>query len=132
MESLGSVIGNSLVGFFRDSTHSWDLDLQVFAAMGASATVLTLVLIALDIGNCVGLGTGSGGRAIGGSLNASSFRSKLDLDRLKQRKDRFLNKERKWREIEQQQHEEEAAAAAIRHVEDGRAFTPTLQHASKV
>ena len=128
MESIGSVVGNSAVGFFRDSTHSWDLDLEVFAAMGASATVLTLILIALDKFNCVGLGTGSGGRAIGGSLNASSMRSRLDLDRLKQRKDRFLKKELKWREIEQQLQQEEEAAAAIRHVEDGRAFTPTLQH----
>jgi MFS family permease len=125
MESVGSVVGNMAVGFFRDSTHSWDLDLAVFAGMGATATALTVLLIFLDFMGWIGLGAG----APVGALNQSSFQTKLQQDQLKKRKDRFLQKESRWKVIEQQQREEMEHEAQILHVEDGHVFTPTNKEA---
>jgi len=115
MESVGSVLGNATIGFFRDQTHSWDTDLEIFAAMGATATLLTLLLVVMDR---VRWGTHRGHRRLG-ALNQSSFQSGREYDRLKKHKDSFLAKERKWRAVQRLQEEEQRTAGAIAQVEDG-------------
>jgi MFS family permease len=108
-ESIGSVIGNSVVGFLRDRTHSWDLDLTIFCGMAITAVLLSLLLICLD--HLELIGTGANGKPLGG-LNASSFESGKSYDRLKRSKDRWLTREhRKQREAETQQANRRASNA---------------------
>jgi hypothetical protein len=102
-ESLGSVIGNSAIGFFRDTTHGWDLDIEIFAGMAITATCLTLLLIFLDYMQWIGIG--AHGYPMGG-LNKSSFEAGKGYDRLKRHKDRYLAKEhRRWRDAERDKQE---------------------------
>lgn len=109
-ESVGSVLGNGVVGFIRDTTHSWDTDIEIFACMAFGATALTVVLIALDHYEC--LGTAASGRPLGG-LNQASQPTVRDYDRLKKRKDRYLAREhRKWRRQEEGEARSDAAVEA--------------------
>eukprot|EP00128_Syssomonas_multiformis_P001330 Colp12_sorted_trinity150504_noHs@15428 len=47
-ESVGSLIGNPLVGFFRDHTHSYETDLWVFVGMAFFCIGLALVIHVVD------------------------------------------------------------------------------------
>jgi MFS family permease len=131
MESVGSVAGNALVGYLRDTTHSWDMDLEIFAGMGFVATALTLLLIGLDKMGWIGVaggGTpalGGGFAARAGSLNQSSFATGLEYDRLQRSKDRFLQKQNRWREEERQLEEEARQEASIAHIESGKLLSPS-------
>jgi len=121
-ESLGSVLGNPLVGYVRDTTHGWDADLLLFAGMGGVATLLTLLLIFIDRWGWVCFfGPIGAGERRAGSLNQSSVAMGLEYDRLQRSKDRFLQKERRWREVAKQQQEEKRQEDALRRVEDGMA-----------
>jgi len=117
MESVGSVLGNTVVGFIRDQTQDWDLDLQIFASMGVIATVLSLVLIFLDAMQWSGLGARNlkTGKALSrkdlakaglGALNRSSYVIRQEADRMKSAKDRYLRKELKWRQIQEEEARE--------------------------
>lgn len=47
-EAAGNVAGNALVGYIRDITGSYTLDLYMFACMGVIASILAVVLTATD------------------------------------------------------------------------------------
>lgn len=47
-ESLGAVIGHVSIGFIRDYTDSYQMDLMIFAILGIISFLLTMMLIALD------------------------------------------------------------------------------------
>ena len=102
-ESLGSVIGNAAVGFVRDETTSWDLDLQIFIAMSLIAAALTIILIIMDSFHCIGVGVGK--------LNESSFIMGQTYDRLKRKKDRHLQRQASQRGLKQKRAADAAAAS---------------------
>src|SRR5206468_3618263 len=47
-ESVGAVAGHSLVGYVRDTTHSYDMDMNLFIGMGLVASALSLFLSCYD------------------------------------------------------------------------------------
>jgi len=109
--------------------------LFLFAGMGAVATLLTIGLIALDRWKCLGFFDagipGAPPSEAPGGLNQSSFETGLAYDRLQRSKDRFLQKERRWREVAKQQQEEQEQEAAMQRVEDGLSAQPTQQQQPK-
>jgi hypothetical protein len=141
-ESVGSVLGNGIVGYLRDTTHSWDADISIFAGMAASATLLTIGLILLDRYEWAGLtssddgDSGTGSAITGspydvsrhgglnklsmrreGSLNRSSIETATEYDRIKER---FNEKAERWQQVEAQvRAEKEEAQAALNARQNG-------------
>jgi hypothetical protein len=107
-ESVGSVIGNYSVGWLRDTTHSWDLDLIMFATMGGIAVLLTLVLVFMDHMRWAGAGAGAEGTSSLGALNQSSFVMREELKKLSHVKNKFFRKLSRRKQREEKREEESA------------------------
>lgn len=104
-ESLGSVIGNPVVGWLRDQSHSWDSSLTLFMGLALTATALTLLLILLDRKGCIGIG--AHGRPMGG-LNESSFAdADQQAEEPQHRHHKHVEQKRqRWKEIEEEERRE--------------------------
>lgn len=76
-ESVGSVVGHVLVGYVRDTTHSYFNDLIIFAVMAGSAAAVALALSCID-------------HKMGGSLNKPSYRSKHHIQHNKSELERLM------------------------------------------